>query len=253
MKIHLLTHVFNEQLLLPVWIEWHKQFCDAFTIVNHQSTDNSMAIAVRELPYGSSIINTQMNDFSAGQLDVEMMEIERSIQTPDTLKLILNVTEFLFIPNFKEKIQNLFKTNPGAQAFGIRSICMVDKELNQPFNSPLDRTHGYMDYKCETRRRRYIHNQPDGQYQLGRHAVNLAYANISDFYLLWFGYSPWPECKQRKLQIQTRRTQFDIQNRLGFEHDITEVQLEENYKQHLNRSGDLLLDPVFKNLYHSLI
>jgi hypothetical protein len=69
-------------------------------------------------------------------------------------------------------------------------------------------------------------------------------------YLQWMGFAPYPQCRPRKLAIQTRMAPEDIAARLGFEHIQTEESLTEFYKEHLNKSYDLFEDQDFSRIYN---
>ena len=88
----LLTHIFNEEYLLPFWLNHHKKLFDKIIIVDYRSTDRSIEICKLICPE-CTVITSQNLDFGAVNVDKEMMELEDRIEG---IKMILNTTEFLF-------------------------------------------------------------------------------------------------------------------------------------------------------------
>ena len=114
MKTTLITHMYNEEYLLPFWLINHKDMFDNIIIIDYNSTDRSLEICKKICP-NCKVIPSINEYFDAQEIDREVMDIERSI---DGIKIVLNVTEFLICENdikdyFKEKdsqddMQNLY-------------------------------------------------------------------------------------------------------------------------------------------------
>jgi hypothetical protein len=224
---------------------------DSAIIVDQGSTDNSMEI-IRELAPEWKIVKSRLPQFCAASTDVEMMEHERTI--PDGFKVILNATEFLANPNFKEDLQENIDRNPGIGAFGMKSFCLVDKDKTEEVREPLWKyhTHGLEDRYFGTnvpRHWRFVHNHPDGQYTMGRHSLNIPSVNTPNLFLLWFGFAPWPQTIPRKMQIQDKMTAENKAQGSGIQHLQTTESLEVTYQNWLRASGDLLQHPDFRRLY----
>jgi hypothetical protein len=90
-KITVLTNVYNEEYLLPFWLEHHKHMFDHGIIVDYRSTDRSMEICKAICPTWT-IITTTNENYGALAVDKEFMELETKI---DGIKIVLNTTEFL--------------------------------------------------------------------------------------------------------------------------------------------------------------
>lgn len=259
MKLGLVTHIFNEELLLPVFINWHKSLFDCVIVIDHECTDNSLNI-IRETAPEWEIIPTALKDFQAHANDSEVMEVESYMKAkykPDWI-VTLNVTELIFTPNFKGSLEEVIKQVPNAQAFGMRSACLVDPEPNNSMN-PLDHTWGYLDFEDipgggrveGARRWRFIHNQNHGHYELGRHNVFLPHALLPNFLILYMQLAPYPLCGNRKLQIKTRIPESDKRGGLGFQHQIDDQGLINLHKSELERSYNLMDKEVFA-AYHKM-
>lgn len=246
-SLGIVSHFFNEELLLPYWVKAHLEVADQVVMINHDSTDNSVEI-IKEFAPHWKIVNTALTEFSAHQLEPEVQYWETQLSTK--YKLALNSTEFIFDPNFKDTLDRCFGNYKDAQALGMRSFVMVDKEEIPLKDEPLwlNHTWGYLDETPSVRRWRYVHRAEHGHYQLGRHGCNLPHINMWGMYLQWYGWAPYPQCRERKLQIQTR-IKSDRGTGLGFEHFQTPESLTEFYKSHLNNSYDLLENEDFKSTY----
>lgn len=247
MKIGCITHFFNEELLMKDFILHHRDLFDEVIMIDHASTDNSVNI-IKELAPDWKIVKTKLDYFDAWKNDLEVMEYEHILKTD--WKIVLNITEFLFIPDLKERLK-YSKT----QAVGIRSVCLVDKEENLPIENPLwkNRTWGYLNYDSRSpiiRRWRYIHNSLDGSYHIGRHGTNLPATCFSDMLLLYFEFSPYPECIERKHQIQSRIPESDKIKGLGYEHIASIEQFKNRRLERLKHSYNLLDNPVFNSCYN---
>lgn len=252
-SFHLTTHFFNEEMLMPYFVKHHAPIFDSVTAINHRSTDKSVEI-IRELAPHWKVVNTTMVDFTAALLEPEVHFWED--QAKADFKLVLNTTEFVFDPDFREHVICLMNY-PGAdkspRALGLGSYIMVDKEELPLDDKPLwkTRTWGYKD-PGHVRRKRYLHNTTNGQYHLGRHGTNLPSFNVEAVSLQWFGWSPYPQCRERKLQIQTQIGSDRINN-LGWEHIQTEESLTNFYMSHLEHSKNLLECYEYKVIYENYL
>lgn len=256
MKLGLLTHFFNEELLLPEWIKWHKDLFDVVWLLDHQSTDRSDSI-IKELAPEWKIIPSKMTEFDASWLDREVSETEHQMkleEKPDWI-VTLNITEIIFTPNFRERLEAHHKLAPDIQAFGMRSFCLVDPEPNDSTNL-LDHTNGYVDFENGVngaRRWRFIHNWLWGNYQLGRHGTALSHTTCPELLIAYWQLAPYPKCKQRKQQIASRMPigGHDRNVGNGFQHIRVETDAGFNslYEEERARSFNLLDFPLYREYY----
>lgn len=252
MSLGFILHVFNEELLLPFWIQHHKKYFESGIIIDHHSTDRTREIAEAS---GYRVVTSALENFDAIKNDDEVMHWESTLNTD--WKMAFNVTEFLFTPSyFLESFLHCFEVfHPEHEAVGFLPVCLVDKEPS-PLETPLfkGRTHGFIDHEGR-RGYRYMHKGLHGAYRTGRHGTNLR-AFIPPpphLFLLHFTFSPWPEAKERKLQIQHRVPISDIKQNRGKHHIHTEEELISKRAEFLKISGNLLEDDYFKYYYREMI
>lgn len=252
-RLHIVSHVRNEELLMPGWVKWHQQFQpDSVTIIDHNSTDRTVGI-IKELAPTWNVIPTRLEWFAAGPLDHEVSEVEASLPTsPEDWKITLNATEYLWTPDLRTRLELVSRQAPHLQAFGARSISLVDLEQNDSLD-PLQHTEGYIDYErgvVGSRRWRYIHNQDYGHYHLGRHGVDLPATEMPDWFILHWQLAPYPLCRERKLAIQTRIPDYpDKQMGFGIQHIQTPESLDQLYISECARSYNLFENEIYYNYY----
>lgn len=213
-KTTLLTHIFNEEYLLPLWLNHHKDMFDNIIIVDYNSTDRSIEICKIICPE-CVIIKTQNDCFGDEIVDREMMAIENQVEG---VKIILNVTEFLFceIP-----IKNMFINHTSPISYSIKSISPYSIKNREITND---------DYFFRTllnddvvfhydRKYRQLHTYPNGRYNVGRHRTNNETIPTFIAHIVWLGMYPMNEnIMKRKLQIQQNIPQRDKDCFNGVQH-----------------------------------
>jgi hypothetical protein len=249
------AHFYNEEFLLPFWLEHNTKIFDHGVLIDYQSTDNSVEIIKQMAP--SWEIRSSVNEFfGAEEADNEVMAIEREFE--NTWKMSLNITEFPLFANLEKYIQYVTTTMPGYVAIRTKSVIMVDTQETRhgPMTSEpliIQRHHGYIQGDMG-RSSRTLHNHPDGFYELGRHDTRLEPRfDDNNMYCLWYGWSPIDYVKPRKLQIQKRLPEKDIKRGLGMEHLRTEEELEEEFNTIEKRSRDLLENEGLKKVWTACV
>jgi len=87
----LITHVYNEEFLLPFFIKHHQKLFDRFIVIYFESDDDTLKI-LQTLAPNWQVIPSRTDIFDAKELDLQIMEIEKELQGP---RITLTVTEFL--------------------------------------------------------------------------------------------------------------------------------------------------------------
>lgn len=251
MNLFGLTHVYNEEFLMPGFVKHHRELFDQVTVVDHHSTDNTLAI-IRELAPEWKIVTSHLPEFDAELVDVEMQEQESLL--PEGYKLILNATEWVWSHDFRQQLEQLDKDNPDIKAFGIRSFCLVDNILDQPILDPLFKNHtwGLEDRYFGVnvpRHHRFVHKGQRGLYSTGRHHSDLPRMLGEDLFLIHWTFAPWPQAVQRKMQIQDRMPWTDKVAGKGIQHLQTLESLNITYNNWLKESKDLMQDERFRKSY----
>lgn len=242
-----ICHFYNEEYLLPFWLNHHKEIFSHGIMINYQSTDNSVDI-IRSIVPDWEIIDSRNREFDSKLCDEEVMDIEKKIKG---WKIALNVTEFLSCDLYSL----LNSVTDDIQSITITCYPMVESyehesQIEVTYEKPLihQRTYGI---KNNSRSTRTIHRAPCGNYCQGRHYNRVSPAcisNPSDAVVLWYGYSPFNNSViKRKLQIQTRMSLSDKINNRGKEHLVTKSTLINNYVSQQNYLVDFSQDNELKN------
>jgi hypothetical protein len=216
MTTTLISHVYNEEYLLPFWLEHHKNMFDNIIIIDYHSTDKSVEIC-KELCPTCTILKSKNKWFDANLVDIEVMEIENNI---NGIKIILNTTEFLFC---KKPVSKLFDTL-NKQMYTISTISPYSANMcNVSTLTELIKCLAHDNVKFHhDRSNRNIHNFENGQYTTGRHSSkinNVVPISKNEAIIVWFGFFPMNEhIMRRKLQIKDKIPQSDKDNGYGFQH-----------------------------------
>jgi hypothetical protein len=206
--------------MLPWFLNHHKQIFDHGVMIDYHSTDRSVEI-IREICPTWDIITSCNQDFQADNIDIEVNDIERSIEG---WKICLNVTEQL-IGDYSIMDQNI-------EEIYVPSIFMVDCNRDQLVDPSIplykQKFHGFSfqdsDKDFLERRSRSLHNIPvhypaqstQACMAPGRHWNSYHTDKLVTFY---YGWCPMDEGGfARKLQIQTQIPLIDRQLNRGFHH-----------------------------------
>lgn len=215
MKKTIISHIYNEEYLLPWWLEHHKKIFDHGVIIDYRSTDNSVDIIKKICPTWD-IITTRNKNFQAAAVDIEVMYIERQIEG---WKTCLNTTEFL-IGDYS------ILTEEPTQLL-VPTIIFIDNNESSIVNKDIplykQKTYGinFPDSFFE-RSSRSFHNYSIIYPTLGRH-FREGY-NTDKLAIFYYGWSPFDQGQiKRKLQIQSQIPQSDLMVGNGGQH-VTDEQ-----------------------------
>jgi len=277
-----ICHVRNEKYLLNWWLQHHKDKFDHGIIVDYHSTDDSMDL-VKQITPKWQVVKSVNKDFNAANCDIEVMNIERSIQQqyPYAWMIALNVTEFL-IGNTKRLLSAYKSQKPVRMQKLIPCDVMIDTEeqkFTEPnpnlslvkqrsFGMPCDYSEdtiynayaGSRDFQSiednvmyDNRKMRSMHNFPlnyfdTSVWRAGRHYWGTP---CEDFRILWYGYSPFTEgLIQRKLAIQTQIPEADKAVGNGGQHLLNRDMAIARYEWH--RQFAVELKPIIDELENRL-
>lgn len=251
MSIGIMSHVFNEAMMVPHWIEHHRPLVEQMLFIDHHSTDNTVEL-IKSLAPEAIIVTSKLDAFDCSLTDHEVMDVEKEYLKTEW-KVCLNITEFLWCKNLLTILEEQGKE---FEAVGLRAYMMVDNQEHS-LNEPLwkNRTNGYLDNETSmaSRRWRYIHRMEHGGYGLGRHNTSHHSTRDVNWNILFAEFAPWPQAMERKLQVQTRIPAHDKAAGSGIQHIQNQQTLEGFYRSELEKTSDLLLDSNFKMNYDSYI
>lgn len=222
----IISHFYNEEYLLPWWLNHHKKFFDYGLMINYNSTDRSVDI-IKEICPDWQIVDSTNQDFAAIEVDEEVMWYERQIPG---WKICLNVPEFLYgdFSSLNDEDKNTFKLAPAFYFVDMENntIPDIDKPLHEQYVWGCSYKDRNLDLSSPFERGlRCIHNFNSFNYGVGRHFHNYEYAS-DDFVIFYYGLAPMNEnIIKRKLQIQNRIPQKDKDRSFGGQHIITEEKL----------------------------
>lgn len=236
-KRTVISHFYNEEFLLPFWLNHHKQFFDFGILINYASTDRSVEIC-KEICPNWSVVDSINPDFNVVRCDQEVAEYER--HTPGW-RTALNVTEFLVgdieraLPDTDQRIQ-YFVPAIAFYDWNPTGTILTEQPLWKQFNKGISYKDNLM-----VRRSRSVHNFAGVRYEPGRHFYQV---NCED--LLIFHYANCisnPAMLNRRLQIQTRIPKEDVDRGWGLQHtDSGRGLSEQSLREMLERDQALVKD-----------
>lgn len=256
----IISHIFNEEYMLPFWLEYHASIFDNGIIIDYYSTDNSIKIINKICPHWKVIKTVNLNadgspNFKAELIDKEVNEIEKTIESG--YKICLNTTEFFMIPEInKGKLSESFL--PSKYYFlktymGMNSKLDFYPENITDFFKSIDR----INYENNIMRSyRILHSDLYINYGAGRHTcdVNDATNKIirDDIFILWIGFYPFnKETLKRKLQIQNNIPLYDKEHGLGSQHITNYDSLCNEFNRRITTSS--LLSEYDTNISNTII
>jgi hypothetical protein len=235
-NLTIISHFFNEEYLLPFWLEYHSTIFENGVMIDYCSTDNSTKIINKICPNWKIIKtkNIKSNgspNFEAKLVDDEVKEIEKTIEG---YKICLNTTEFLFFEqSTTEEFINSLSPN---MYYHLAPFSIMTKKVNTFPTNLIDffQDIQLIDNKISSRGHRILHSDSELNYCHGRHSHyggnNHTNVYRSDAVILWTGFYPCnSEMITRKLQIQTNIPQCDKDNKAGWQHIVNHQELLKMY------------------------
>ena len=159
-QVMLITHFYNEEILLPYWIRHHAPMFDHAILIDYQSTDSSRKIIEDLAPSTWRVVNTQAPRFTveyqhqktysgralyggASQCDSEVAEWE--LKYPNDWHIALTVTEFLVTKNLRSWLASTIdRKDDQPRSFLVPSFLMVGSD-----DKPLDRLKSLVSQRTE--------------------------------------------------------------------------------------------------------
>ncbi len=234
-KVVLLSHFYNEEVLLPFWIRQHSPLFDSAILIDYDSNDKSLEIIKREAPSSWKVVSSRNRDFGAINVDKEVMDIEDTLPK-NNWKLCLNTTEFISCPNLRN-ILNDVPNNVNVYQFVCGIMTGNDNlPLHNDTNLLEQRSIFGLDVKDTASYRRFMHRNRSQIYETGRHVVFSNYEVFTKGFLCKYLYTPWPMVLNRKLQISNRIPMSDKMIGLGAQNYYSEEKVKEVANEAKNKT-----------------
>lgn len=206
-----LCHFYNEEYLLPWWLQHHKKIFDHGIMIDYGSTDRSRNI-IKAICPNWQIVDSRNQYFDSDAVDREVEDYERYLTG---WRICLNVTEFLY-GNYNRLI-----TNTNAEVtYYLNNFVFIDldkTELSHVFPLHEQVTKGYKEEKNRMldlyhgfRTQRRMTNY-SAEYHLfgGRHYYEDK--GLNDLFIFYYGYMNLGEqMAKRKLQIKDKISPEEI-------------------------------------------
>jgi len=217
MQKTIISHFYNEETLLPWWLEHHKQIFDHGILIDYQSTDRSCDLIREICPTWEIRPSRNPNFANSMAIDNEVMDIEKVL---GGWRIALNITEFL-VGN-TDHLKDLKELSDPTQYF-IGNYVFVDMEDPDKGQTILDRRYplwkqrywGYDDFAntgslrdgIMSRMNRSLHNYPV-TYTGGRHwgGGTAHQRSFDDLVIFYYGWADASEAGiKRKSQIAAEK------------------------------------------------
>ena len=217
-RVILISHFYNERMLLPYWIQHHAPLFDAAVLLDYNSTDDSVEIIRREAPSTWRVVPSRNAMFGAEQLDAEVVYWER--QFGGAWKIALTTTEFLVHSDLHELVARLDRDRQTVVRFHGLNIVGNDSLPLQRFVPLLQQRSQYGLWADAPQYGRFLHRLDGAPYSTGRHALGggIAAPTEPSGFIAKFFFSPWPQSLQRKTQIKARIPVEDTRRGFGVQH-----------------------------------
>lgn len=198
-------HFYNEEWLLPWWLQHHSKVFDHGIMIDYASTDRSIELIKKYCPTWE-IRPSRNKHFDSAAIDQEVMDIEKTLTG---WRMTLNVTEFLY-----GNTDHLYQRDEMTQ-YLIGNYVFVDMEdaskeptyllhefpLHQQRFWGFDPNHGEgpMPGGAMRRMNRSLHNFPI-QYTGGRH-FGKTKRSFDDLVIFYYG---WAYVKDQAIDRKTQ-------------------------------------------------
>ena len=222
-EVNLVTHIFNEELLLPYYIHHYAHMIDHAVVLDYASTDRSREIVYRNAPDQWVVQESRNALFDALDVDEEVIDCERKFE-PSSWKMTPTITEYFMCPNMFTALTK----HKDAGHHGIMSPLYAPNGKDEIPFEPL--------YPLAIQRSQIIDPQlfvfnshgmhrtymSHNYYGPGRHDICVENV-VQDFYYLKFKFTPWPDSLDRQDQMKSKLAQ--LRNGFGAHHYYSREQI----------------------------
>ena len=225
-RVMLVSHFYNEALLLPFWIRHHAPMFDYAVLIDYNSTDDSREIIQRQAPPTWRIVPSIDPGYDATMVDKQVMNYE--LEHPNDWHLALTTTEFVVHSDLRRMLSTLDPPEGQSRVLQFPAMHMIGNDTRpfQYFGSLLEQRSVYMRSDAarsfKTMYSRFIHtglrSGSAPYYKVGRHAIHKPSRFVPHGFIAKYMFTPWPEIIARKVQIGARVSQLDRIKHRGHQH-----------------------------------
>lgn len=229
-KTIMVTHQRNEELLMPFFIMHHAPMFDKVVLIDFESDDHTVDIIKRFAPPSWEVVNsTTGSTFGAVATDAQVMNHEKVY--PEYWQIALCTTEFLVAPNLRQTLSSVTRNETERAKSFVAQIPIFQVEgnntmpLSYSMSLPRQRFQGEIRYRIRSQRvfgTRFLHYNTTKThlYEAGRHRyIGEGHSDLQlDAVILKFGFAPWPEVKDRKMNVGATIPAGDVKRRMGHHH-----------------------------------
>lgn len=217
----IISHFYNEEYLLPFWLEHHTKIFHSGILIDYHSSDKSVEI-INKLAPEWKIIKSRNLNFEAHSVDLEVMDIEKDIEG---WKICLNTTEFI-LPN--KNIENIIDNNFNVYRIPQYIVCDYYKKNILDIKSFISGLN-FGNLECGYGHR-FLHNMNNHyRYEVGRHQIYsdaIKETHSNDIFIAHCRFYPWNEKQiERKLAIQKMIPESDKRLGRGWQHQVDRKKL----------------------------
>ena len=237
-KAVMVTHQRNEEFLMPFFIMQHAPMFDKVLLIDFKSDDRTLEIIERFAPPSWEVITSSSGEvFDARQTDQQVMALEKLY--PDDWIIALTTTEFLVKPHLRQYLRafeagRVNKESPfifKPQAIGING----NNTLPLVYSNSLPQQRQLGNYSSFYSRAFHYKTSNTHVYLAGRHVYKgpeVETVNLDPF-IMKFMFAPWPEVKERKMNIGKQIPEEDVRGRRGVQHTnrLNETYIENEYME----------------------
>ena len=228
----ILTNIYNEEYLLPCWLEYHTNVFDHGIVIDWDSTDRSIQIIKKICPHWEIRRTTNLVNnkpfFETYAADKEIMEIEKTVPG---YKIFLNVTEWLITTKPLKQILNFNAVNKCYPLHVMTPINALEGYTPPDAKHFIACFRGKLIPVINKRFFRFIFNRACGEYKAGRHFTNVEsdldsvdwknYKPVyNGMYVVWCGFFPnTDEMWNRKLTVKNHMSkEVELSRGTCFQH-----------------------------------
>lgn len=245
-----ILNIYNEEYLLPYWLEYHRKLFDHGIVIDYDSTDNSLDIVRQYCPTWEIRRTTHIVNgkpvFEPVAIDQEAMAIENTIPG---YKIFLNVTEWLMT---SKPLKECLAWNQPNTCYLLNVFTPANHEISHTPRTTaefIEGMRGKLILNTWIRRYRFIFNRANGNYTMGRHDTYVKEDYPADMEqvtsyercgmcIVWCGYYPLTDKMfARKLQVKTHfNVELEMKRKSCWQHFYDLEKMKSVYAEICERS-----------------